>query len=481
MTFRKLTISEKNLLKHESISVSKNGTVISFKCVEENSDNDITIILPSLVSQSLKKLIPEIPELFTTINDNYQFIPIDSISCNDVISIISFDNENDAIVNCHFGAPTYLIDHIYFSSMNDILPGKKTPFWKLFIVKNQIIFYGHEILFDIFKAKRIVLRLAKIIRNLFGTFDETSNNYSNQLLFDLVKRCPRYSKYYLNPTYASQIYPREIVNKSNYSLTQIFFKSIHEKEDLRKISMKKKNNDYDNLLLNLKRNRIEYNEIILNEKSKIKDFEIVTGNVTLSRYNHLLKILKNENTSLKAFMCSVIMICLKSIFIRFDSNIIFKIIVDFAKEGINSASEKQYITVEVPLALIEEHGDEEIIGKQFQVINKFINKEIQKKLKLVFLNNDIEEVLPNFENELQKNIIEINDLTDNEISDNINNLNTDSLHFEELCFTKNLKPNHLLSLLFASNDYTGLNICINHYKNYKMKDFVDCFQSFMEE
>ncbi|CCH58512.1 hypothetical protein TBLA_0A07220 [Henningerozyma blattae CBS 6284] len=496
---RPLSSVEKRFLGNSLESETRHGSVCSGKWVSNSLDisDDATLLSSkdkpltiSLVSRALKILISNHIEMFTTINKNSEFQLLDKINTSDVLHSICFENKKDELVNCHSGAPPYLINYIF--SLPYFQPDSKKPLWQLFIVNSSlVVFYGDDTLFDIFAVANFIKLLFEIINSL----PYENKEIQDDIIFKLpnirnISKINFPKSIYDNPMLHLPATKPELFNLQ----TQSFFKSIY-------LNTFKKSFDYLNFTqqtpIILARNHNiskNYNEIL--HLNSIVKSELVTGNVSMERYLQLLKLIDAEKIDLKSFFCSIIIMCLKFMITCFDGSIIFKIPYNLRsmqnlrdKENHNSSSGPEDsanelgiiykdIYVEVPLKLIEKIGNEDVVEEQFKIVCNYINESIQKRIKAWEKNgfNDDDIKRMKFGYEQVGNIIEVNDLTSLDLS-----CSKDSLfHIEDLSLTRNLKKNQILSLSFASNNYNGLNLCINYSTEYKMKDFIDCFQSFME-
>ncbi|XDT02242.1 Alcohol acetyltransferase [Nakaseomyces glabratus] len=532
---RSLSSYERKLLS-EILENNKNGTVFGASYIFDDSvtadehiwddDNDtlaatrvesrstkkpaLSLTLP-LVTRALKSLIEKNPEMYTTVNDLLEFAPLKEIRTPDVISVVTFDNEKDEKVNCHSGGPPpYLIRHIL---KNDVFqPGSNKPLWNLYLIdESQLVFHCQDILFDIFSAanfhKLFLKELIAVCRPqqsyekpleyLFQLQKSFENNYSvPKSIYDNLKL-------HLPATRP------ELLNLQ----TQSFFKSIFcnaVKKPLDFIQMpitsitnSSSNSDNSTTIISqegnqLKLFRTRYTNILTSATSNCG--HTIFGSVSNERFNYLNSVVKNEKICLRSFIAAITMLCLKPMVKSFNGTLIFSMPMNL-RDSMNEKRDfglvYKDIRVECPLSMIDDKQcsvpglnesdpeyNEKLLEIQFQQIATYVTESIEQRMstwkKYGYNDNDMKRMkFTKYDEKFAPNtrLIKINDVSEVSFDDN----DIRFPHIKSPGFTTSLSQNTLMSLSYTHCEEDGLNICIHYPDGYNMENFVDCFESFMEE
>lgn len=502
MSFRALSGYEKKILS-QSLEGHRNGVVFGamYSTTPEEWSDDATLLTykdsrlnVSLLSRALAKMISEHVELFTTINEKLEFAPVKEIRAGDVISAVTFGSYKDEFVNCRFGAPPYLLRHIF--NQTTFQPGSGNVLWQLYVVdETLVIFHGHDVLFDIFSAANF----HKIFLKTLNSISKSGNKLNTIFKLDRA----------VLPSFPKSIYdsaklrlPAKAADLFNLQ-TQSFFKSLYFKAV-------KKPFDYinSNPPQQLEEYRTLYSDILRTDNNLCG--ATIFGSIPSSKLEHLNCIFKQQNICLKSFVCGITMLCLKPIVKNYTGSITFCIPVDL-RSSLEASSEfgmfYKDIRVECPLSLIDNKNfgsltlyngydssavkmpeedpkyKEQLLEYQFKQVTDHVVATLRQRMKawerFGFNDDDIKRM--KFGSEETANntkLIQINDVSDVEVD--AGHEVAGQFRMRELNMTQSLKPGQLMSLSYASSE-SGLNICIHYPEGYDMEAFVECFQSFLED
>lgn len=502
MSFRSLSSVEKKVLS-QSLEGHRNGVVFGamYSTTPEEWSDDATLLTykdsrlnVSLLSRALAKLISEHVELYTTITEGLEFAPAKEIKADDVINTITFDSYKDELVNCRFGAPPYLLRHIFNQTI--FQPGSGNVLWELFVVdETLVIFHGHDVLFDVFSAA-----------NFHKLFLETLNSIPKKgkelsTIFKLDRAVlPRFPKSIYDS--AKLRLPAKAADLFNLQ-TQSFFKAIY-------VNALKKPFNYlnSNPPQQLKEFRARYADILRTDNNLCGT--TIFGNIPPERLERLNCLFKQQDICLKSFFCGMTMLCLKPIVRNFTGTITFCIPADL-RSSLEDSSEfgmfYKDIRVECPLSLIDDQNfsgltvyngydssnvklsekdpkyREQLLEYQFKKVTDHVGTILRQRMKtwekFGFNDDDIKRM--RFSHEEKNNntkLIQINDLSDIKIG--ADNVLDGKFHVRELNVTQSLRPGQLMSLSYTHSE-KGLNICIHYPDSYNMESFIECFQSFIED
>lgn len=502
MSFRSLSSVEKKVLS-QSLEGHRNGVVFSamYSSTPEEWSDDATLLTykdsrlnMSLLSRALTKLISEHVELYTTITESLEFAPVKEIKAEDVINTITFDSYKDELVNCRFGAPPYLLRHIFNQTI--FQPGSGNVLWEVFAVdETLIIFHGHDVLFDVFSAANF----QKLFMSALNSIPKKGKEVST--LFNLNRA--------VLPHFPKSIYesaklrlPAKAADLFNLQ-TQSFFKSLY-------VNTLKRPFEYLNSSppQQLKEFRARYADILRTDNNLCGT--TIFGNIPSDRLKHLDCVFKQQNICLKSFVCGITMLCLKPIVKNFSGNITFCVPVDL-RSSLDDSSEfglfYKDIRVECPLSLIDDQNfngltvyngydatnvklsekdpkyREQLLEYQFKKVTDHVVTTLRQRMKawekFGFNDDDIKRMRFDCdERNTNTKLIQINDVSDIQID--AENVADGKFSVRELNLTQSLRPGQLMSLSYAHSE-KGLNICIHYPDSYNMEAFVECFQSFIED
>lgn len=502
MSFRSLSGFEKKILS-QSLEGHRNGVVFGamYSTTPEEWSDEATLLTYrdsrlnlSLLSRTLAKMISEHVELYTTINEKLEFAPVKEIKTADVISAVTFGSYKDEFVNCRYGAPPYLLRHIF--NQTSFKPGSGNVLWQLYVVdETLVVFHGHDVLFDIFSAA-----------NFHKIFLETLNNISKSdrkitTLFKLDKE--------VLPPFPKSIYdsaklrlPAKAADLFNLQ-TQSFFKSLY-------FNAVKKPLDYinSNPPQQLKEYRTRYADILRTDNNLCGT--TIFGTIPSKRLEYLNCLFKQQNICLRSFICGITMLCLKPIVKHFSGSITFCVPVDLRSSIDNSSDFGMFykdIRVEVPLSLIDDKNfqsltlyngydsgankatekdpryKEQLLEYQFKQVTDHVVTTLRQRMKawdrFGFNDDDIKRMKFGSDDVASNTkLIQVNDVFDIPIDSNVDIAG--KFHMRELNLTQSLRPGQLMSLSYTRSE-NGLNICIHYPDGYNMESFVECFQSFIED
>lgn len=505
MSFRPLATYEKKLLS-QSLDNQTNGTIVSAKysiAAGEDLSDDATLLtngepgaMMNIIIRALEKLVYEHPELYTTINDQLEFEPVQEIRASEIISAITFDSIKDEFVNCHLGAPPYLLRHIF--NRNKFQPGSGKPLWELYVVdESLVIFHGSDMLFDIYAAS-----------NFHKLFFQALNyvpkaGESVEIIFKRDQIFQHSAVAFPNSIYDNPLnyFPAKTLDLVHLQ-TQSFFKSVFNK------------------IIKKSFNYLTFNSEPMNGfKNKYGDFldassplcgTTVFGNISTDRFDYLNSIAQHENVCTKSLICGLAMLALKPIIKDFTSSITFSITVNL-RSHISDSSEfglcHKNIRVECPLSMIDDnvyknlniyngydsssikvHADDpsfedKAIEYQFKQISDLVSSTMKQRMRswrrCGFNDDDIKRMKFAQEEKLTTTkVIQINDVS--EFSLDSNN-GTNGVSVRELSLTHSLSSSEFMSMSFSQCKETGTNICIHYPDSYNMENFVERFQQFIED
>lgn len=503
MSFRSLCNVERKVLS-QTLEGYRNGVVFGgmYSSTSEEWSDDATLLTfkdfrlnAALLSRALHKLISEHVELYTTINERLDFAPVKEIKLTDVVKEITFDSYKDEVINCRFGAPPYLIRHIF--NQTSFQPGSGDVLWNLYVVdETLVIFHGHDVLFDVFSAANFHKLFLETLNTLpkggeeltpIFRFDATSHPKFRRSIFDNAKlHLPAMAADLLNLQ------------------TQSFFKSIY-------FNAVKKPLEYlnSNRHQQLKECKTRYSDILRTDNNLCGT--TIFGNIAPDRFNHLCSIVSEQNICLRSFICGITMICLKPMVRTFNASITFVVPINLRASIEDSSDFGLYyknVRVECPLSLIDDkvfqgltvyngydsrsvkpkvsdpRYREQLLEFQFKQITNHIASVLKQRLRTWersdFNDDDIKRMRFTLEEKtVNTKLIQINDVSD--ISFLPASKENGGFKVRELNVTRSLSPNLFMSLSYTHSEDNGLNICIHYPDRYNMESFVECFQSFVED
>ncbi|SMN18901.1 similar to Saccharomyces cerevisiae YPL272C Putative protein of unknown function [Maudiozyma saulgeensis] len=524
MSLRVLSSFEKRLLT-QSIENKRNGTTFaaSYSSCNENWDDDITLstvrdsrlTLP-ILTHALQRLISKNIELALTINENIEFELLKKIKTDSIIKLVQFGSFKDEKVNCHAGAPPYLLRHIYNNSK--FTPGSQQPLWELYIVdESLVIFHGQDVLFDSFSGanfhKLLMEEINQVILNHKPDVELNKLDYifnRNEIYTDVS--LPK--SIYDNPKIHLPAKTTDLFNLQTQSFFKsIFFNTVKKPLDVLPFFG---SNDEEVHYKNLE----EYKSIgELNELESETNLcgTTVFGTISKERFNYLHSIVEQENICFRSLICGITMLCLKPLVQNFDKSITFSMEIDL-RDQVNKSEEAtknfglyyKEIRVECPLSLIddekfmksdEEEADAKTLNEddseQMEKLLEFQLKNVTNHVKTVieenmkrfeksgFNDDDIRRMKYSNTDEFtsekeQEKVINICDTSDIVLGAT-NNKREGLFNLKNTSFTKSLKKNEYMSLCYSYCNDSGLNLCIHFSDSYNMENFVECFQSFIEE
>lgn len=503
MSFRSLGSVEKKVLS-QTLEGHRNGVVFGamYSSTTEEWSDDATLLTykdsrlnMSLLTRALNKLISEHVELYTSINEKLEFAPVKRIKADEVIKNITFDSYKDELVNCRFGAPPYLLRHIF--NQTNFQPGSGSVLWSLYVVdETLVIFHGHDVLFDIFSAANF----HKLFLETLNSIPKDGKELSTVFKFDqaVLPHFPR--SIFDNAKLHLPAMAADLLNMQ----TQSFFKSIY-------FNAFKKPLDYLNSTpyQQLKEYRTRYGDILRTDNNLCGT--TIFGNIPAARFSHLNEIVKQQNICLRSFICGITMLCLKPMVKNFTGSITFSLPINL-RSSIEESSDFglffKNIRVECPLSLIDDKNfkgltlyngydssnvklsetdpkyKEHLLEYQFKQITDHVVGMLKQRLraweKFGFNDDDIKRMKFSLEEKTENTkLIQINDVSD--ITTFSNKHGTGRFSVRELNLTQSLSPSQFMSLSYTHNEDNGLNICIHYPEGYNMEPFVECFQSFIEE
>lgn len=502
MSFRSLGGFEKKILS-QSLEGHRNGVVFGamYSTTPEEWSDDATLLTYkdsrlnlSLLSRTLAKMISDHVELFTTINEKLEFAPVKEIKAEEVINAVTFGSYKDEFVNCRFGAPPYLLRHIF--NQTTFQPGSGNVLWQIYVVdETLVVFHGHDVLFDIFSAANF----HKIFLQTLNSISKSGSKLST--IFKLEKA--------VLPPFPKSIYdnaklrlPAKAADLFNLQ-TQSFFKSLY-------FNAVKKPLDYinSNPPQQLKEYRTRYADILRTDNNLCGT--TIFGRILPKRLESLDCIFKQQNICLKSFVCGITMLCLKPIVKNYTGSITFCVPVDL-RSSLEASSEfgmfYKDIRVECPLSLIDDKNfnsltvyngydssavkmpekdpgyKEQLLEYQFKQVTDHVVAALRQRMKawekFGFNDDDIKRMkFGSDDTATNTKLIQINDVSD--IPVDAHEDISGKFHMRELNMTQSLKPGQLMSLSYTHSE-KGLDICIHYPDGYNMESFVECFQSFIED
>ncbi|CCD25862.2 Pbi1p NDAI_0G00860 [Naumovozyma dairenensis CBS 421] len=523
MSIRALSSFEKKVLS-QTLDSKRNGISYTARYVSKvGSSSDSTLsdaatllatkdirLNIGIVTRVLERLIKKHIELYSTINENYEFQILTKIKPEDVISVITFDTYKDEQINCHSGAPPYLLRHIFNKEKFEL----NKPLWKLYIIdETMIIFHGFDMLFDIFSAANFHKLFFDELNDYFLT---NTFSKSNSKPLDVVFKINVSDKNFV-PNFEE--FPRSIFDNPKLHLpamtpdlfnlqTKSFFKTIYSNTIKKPIDLFNGSNSHtkNDITSQLKEYQTHNYLDMLGITSSLCG-TTVFGTVSPTRYNYLKGMMKQDEICLRSFICGIVMICLKPSIKNYSGNIIFSIPINL-RNYIDGAKNfglfYKDVKIDCPLSLIDDRNfkyngykdssipdendlefNEKLLEYQFKQVTEFIENVILERLKIWekfnFNDDDIKRMKFDHDEVLGQNskIIQINDTTEIMLGENDNNNKAFTLTNPN--FTRTLSGNEFMSVSFAICEETGLNVCIHYPDGYSMETFVECFQTFIEE
>lgn len=523
MSLRVLSSFEKKLLT-QSMENKRSGITFAatYSSCKENWDDDATLATVKekrlsipLLTYALNRLIAKNTELALTINENIEFELLKKIKTDAVINIVQFGSYKDEKINCHGGAPPYLLRHIFNNAK--FTPGNNLPLWELYVVdESMIVFHGHDALFDSFSGanfhKLLMAEINEVILNhrsdvklskLDNVFDRT----------DIVAEVTLPKSIYDHPKIHLPAKNPELFNKQ----TQSFFKSVYFN------ALKK---PFDVLpFFNLWGDEGSLKQ--LDEFKSIKgsnplDYEsnlcgtTVFGTISKDRFRYLHSLVEQENICFKSLICGITMLCLKPLVKDFSKSITFSIQVDL-RDYVKKPEEQsrnfglfyKEIRVECPFSLIDNsmfkdvdsdsetktlnEDDAEYMEQllEFQLknvtnhIRNVVSDNLKKFEKAGFDDDDIRRMKydnteDDIEDKSQQKVINVCDTSDIVLGSSTK-VGEGMFNLKDTSFTKSLNKNEYMNICYSYCVDSGLNLCIHFPENYNMENFVECFQSFIEE
>lgn len=482
----------------------RNGVVFGamYSSTAEEWTDDATLLTykdsrlsTSMLSRVLKKMISEHVELYATINERLDFAPVNEIKYADVVKEITFDSYKDEVINCRFGAPPYLIRHIF--NQTTFQPGSNNVLWKLYVVdETLVIFHGHDVLFDIFSAAAFHKLFLEALNCVSKSGEELTVVFKND-----PKSQQKLSRSIFDN--AKLHLPAMAADLLNLQ-TQSFFKSIY-------LNAVKRPFDYlnSNLHQQPKEIKMRYSDILRTDNNLCGT--TIFGTIAPERFDHLSSIAADQNICLRSFICGITMLCLKPMVKNFNASITFVIPINLRSSIEDSSDFGLYyknVRVECPLSLIDDkvfqgltiyngydsrsikpkrsdpRYKEQLLEYQFRQITMHVTSIIKQRLRTWersdFNDDDIKRMRFTLEEKTTNTkLIQVNDVSDFKFSDQDDK--NGGFKIRELNVTRSLSPNLFMSLSYTHTESNGLNICIHYPDRYNMESFVECFQSFMEE
>ncbi|EDO18092.1 hypothetical protein Kpol_1045p79 [Vanderwaltozyma polyspora DSM 70294] len=504
-SFRQLGTYEKKLVG-QALAGQSNGIIFSAKYISNAQDgltddatlltNSEPLLLDSRLVNALQKMVLKHPELRTTVNEKLEFEEVKEIKTSDIITSVKFDSLKDEFVNCHLGAPPYLLRHIF--NRNKFTPGSGKPLWELCVIDDSLVmFHGQDVLFDIFAAA-----------NFHKLFLETLNSMDDEHITDLEY----IYRYDATKSNRSISFPRTIYENPKLRIpgktidlvnlqTQSFFKSFYVnaiKKPLDIITFNSEPMKY------IKPNEIDF----MNEASALCG-TTVFGHITTDRFEYLNSIARHENVCIRSFICGIALLCLKSMIKDFTGSITFSIPVNL-RESIEGPSDfglfYKTILVECPLSLIDDQVynninvyngydnsnvkvpetdptfEEKKLEYQFKQISDLVSTTMKERMRAWrrngFNDDDIKKMKFTSDDKASNTkIIQINDVSEFKI----NSSKSSKVSIKELNFTHSISNSDFMSLSYTYCKETGSNICIHYPDAYDMEKFVERFQSFVAD
>ena len=523
MSLRVLSSFEKKLLT-QSVENKRSGITFAatYSSCQENWDDDATLatvkgkrLSMPLLTHALNRLIAKNTELALTINENIEFELLKKIKTDAVIKIVQFGSYKDEKINCHGGAPPYLLRHIFNNAK--YTPGNNLPLWELYVVDEaMIVFHGHDALFDSFSGanfhKLLMAEINEVILNrrtdvelskLDNLFDRT----------DIVEQVTLPKSIYDHPKIHLPAKSPELFNKQTHSFFKtVYFNAVRKPFDI--LPFFNFGGD-ENTLKQLD----EYKSI---KGSNPLDYETnlcgttVFGTISRERFGYLHSLVEQENICFKSLICGITMLCLKPLVEDFSKSITFSMQVDL-RDYLKHTDEQprdfglyyKEIRVECPFSLIDDRSFkdtdsdsetktlneddseymEQLLESQLKNVTEHIKSVISDNMrrfeKSGFDDDDIRRMKydnskEDAEDKTQQRVIDICDTSDIVLG-NSTEIGNGLFNLKNTSFTKSLNKNEYMSICYSYCVDSGLNICIHFPETYNMENFVECFQSFIEE
>ncbi|CCF56947.1 hypothetical protein KAFR_0B06510 [Kazachstania africana CBS 2517] len=508
MTLRTLSSYERKILD-ETIRRERNGVIFtaSYSASSEEWGDDTTLLTLkdsrptiAILTKAIQRLISRHVELFTTINENYEFEILKSIKKDDILNILEFDSYKDEKINCHNGCPPYLLRHIFDN--NRFVPGSKKPLWSLHIIdESLVIFHGQDMLFDIFSAAnfhKLLLKETNIVANEPLDSSESDIIFSLENSIKKINNLKLSKSIYDNPRIHLPATSPDLFNLQ----TQSFFKSVFHSTVKKPIhylvaNVRTKEVTSDNTLSRVTTVQ-KYTDIF--DYNTTLNNTTVFGKITRQRYEYLNSLITNQRICFKSFMVGIIMLCLKPSIENFEGSMKFSIVINlrpFLKESnIEFGLFYKDVLIDVPLSLIDDNAvmlsgyrdfsdndpdlTEKILEFQFKrvtsLVKDLIERRISKFSTMGFNDDDIRQMKYGKPAEDTK-IIRLFDTS--EVS--LGSGKRDGKYIlHNTNFTKSLRKNDFFSVSYTLCDNSGLNLCLQFPDDCDMEAFVECFQSFIE-
>lgn len=503
MKLRSLASFEKKLLS-QSLEGCRNGVAFGaqYSTSSEEWSDDATLLTvkdcrltPELLTNSLKNLVSQHVELRTTINDNLEFDLLTKIKVDDVINIIQFESIKDELVNCHSGAPPYLLRHIF--NKDKFMPGSGRPLWSLYVIdESLVIFHGQDTIFDIFSAAEFHKLLLTEINKLIASktkLEKLDFLLKPGQITETKVHIPK--SMYDNPKLHLPAMDPDLFNLQ----TQSFFKTIY-------FNAVKKPIDFFNFV-GSSNNNLKITG--LKQSSYFESFDLnsslcgttVFGSVSNARFQYLNSLVKKEEISFRSFICGITMLCLKPMVKHYNGAITFSMPINLRNEVDDSRNFGLFykdVRVECPLSLINDDNvpkdvkssspedAEQLLEYQFKQITIYVSNILEQSSKRFaktgFNDNDIRRM--KLENDVDRGvdskIIQIYDASEVFLGVEPDKVNQQSFSITSSNFTKSLSLTDLMSVSYTYCKGNGLNICIHYPDGYNMESFVECFQTFIE-
>lgn len=471
-------------------TMSSSNTAFSSNTITPNSLKNFN---KEVLLKAIKNLINNHIELALAISERGDWYILKEIEFNQIISTIQFDTLKDEEINCHLGAPPYLLRHIF--NQNCFKLGD--PLWKIFILDNSMIyFHGQSPLFDIYSCANFHNLLLIELNKVIGEQNEKIENNG--------KKChkKKQTSWKITPQIEWHSFPRSIFDNSAFYIPNCtrsnFFKMSfkEEKESLIKSiyfnTMKKplsflKNTDNS---LTKKIIKVEKYEDLLDSGSELCG-RTVFGTISIERFNYLNDIVTENKINFKSFIVGLVMLCLKPSISDFnDKPLLFSIrtnLRNLVKDSRDLGLYYKDIRISVPLSLINNENypdvhpedpdyDKKINEIQFNFITRHVNEYINRRIDQYKLDGPIDSDLCTMKKEFDPTTyIQINDLSQihiaNDLPYKINNFN----------FTTSLNIYERMSISYTVCGENGLNLCVHHSENSNFDTFVQNLQYFLED
>lgn len=486
-----------------SSTVSSNYTVFSSNIITPNNLNDFN---KEILLKAIKNLINKHIELALAISGKGDWYILKEIKFNQIISTIQFDNLKDEEINCHLGAPPYLLRHIFNQNVFQI----GTPLWKIFILDNSMIyFHGQAPLFDIYSCANfhnlLLIELNQLIQkrnnedvlNQGKHMEHGKKRKKNQ---EKIKKDDLIWK--ISPQIDWQTFPRSIFDNSPLYIPNCtrsnFFKmdfTIEKESFIKSIyfnTMKKPLDFLINTNNNLPKKLIKVEKYgdLLDSGSELCG-RPVFGTISIERFNYLNDFVTENKINFKSLIVGLIMLCLKPSIKDFNGKpLVFSIRTNLRHLIKNSRDLGLYykdIRISVPLSLLDndtyKHIDssdvdynEKMNEEQFNFITRHVNDYINERIEQYELDGPVDYDLHTMKKQFDPtNYIQINDLSQIGIANNlpykINNFN----------FTTSLNIYETMSISYTLCGQNGLNVCVHHPENNNFDSFLQNFQQFLED